>query len=146
MINNSKVINSNISDKKSVTDSYNISNEAKMIDKVESIESAVNNSFFYSNNKIFEQMDVLEILAHITKKYPNFSTENKDSVIKKALIEIINDDEFIKNILKQYDISLFDLFKMFYRNYSSLFKGQYLKKLKLKLETKSYAKKFFEKG
>lgn len=137
--NKSSVIKTNMT-----VDTYNIAMEAHMIEKHESIESVVSNSFFYSNNKIFERMDISEILSHIIKKYPLFSTENKDSVIKRTLIEIINDDEFIIETLNKYDITIFDLFKLFCKQYASLFKGQYLKKLRSKLETKSYAQNMFK--
>lgn len=117
-----------------------ITEEVEMTKNLETIESVVNNSFFYSNTKMFEQADNNEILAYIINKYPNFDTNNSDLVIKKALLEMISNESFVRNLLRRYDITIFDLFKIFYKNYSSLFKGQYLKKLKNELEKKSYEK------
>lgn len=119
---------------------HNITEEVEMSKNLETIESVVNNSFFYSNTKMFEQSDNNEIISYIINKYPNFATDNSDAVIKKALLEIVSNESFIRNLLKRYDITIFDLFKIFYKNYSSLFKGQYLKKLKNELEKRSYEK------
>lgn len=121
-------------------DTHVITEEVEMAKNVESIETVVNNSFFYSNTKMFEQSDNVEILSYIIKRYPNFSTENTDSVIKKTLLEMMSNESFVRKLLRRYDITIYDLFKIFYKNYSSLFKGQFLKKLKNELEAKAYAK------
>ena len=77
----------------------------------------------------------------ILKKYPRLSTSNTDSIIKKALIEMLNDEAFVSEILSYYNISIYDLFKMLHKTYSSIFKGTYLKKVKSNLEGKSYVSK-----
>ena len=52
----------------------------------EALETAVNNSFFYTQDKFFVSLDQDEILKTLVAKYPDFSTNNDDSTIKKALV------------------------------------------------------------
>lgn len=104
----------------------------------QSIESVVNQSFFYTNDKFFDQIDNEEIMASILKTYPRLSTSNTDSIIKKALIEMLNDEQFINEILEFYNINVFDLFKILHKTYASIFKGSFLKKLKNNIVGKSY--------
>ena len=107
----------------------------------QSVEAVVNQSFFYTNDKFFDQLDNNDIMKAILKKYPRLSTSNTDSIIKKALIEMLNDEAFVSEILSYYNISIYDLFKMLHKTYSSIFKGTYLKKVKSNLEGKSYVSK-----
>jgi len=77
-------------------------------------------------------------MASILKTYPRLSTSNTDSIIKKALIEMLNDEQFINEILEFYNINVFDLFKILHKTYASIFKGSFLKKLKNNIVGKSY--------
>ena len=104
----------------------------------QTIEAVVNQSFFYTNDKFFDQIDNEEIMAAIIKSYPRMSTANTDSVIKKALIEMLNNEEFVSEILEFYNINIFDLFKILHKIYASIFKGTFLKKLKTNIAGKSY--------
>lgn len=115
-----------------------VKEESELLTQCDTIESAVNSSFFYTNDKAFEALDNAEILNAIIVDFQGLSTENSDSVIKKALIELLQDEAYVIKTLKFYHITIFDLFKLFHRNYASIFKGPYLKKLKRELENKSY--------
>lgn len=77
-------------------------------------------------------------MAAIIKSYPRMSTANTDSVIKKALIEMLNNEKFVSEILEFYNINIFDLFKILHKIYASIFKGTFLKKLKTNIAGKSY--------
>ena len=104
----------------------------------QTIESVVNQSFFYTSDKFFDQIDANEIKASIIKTYPKLSTDNTDSVIKKTLIEMLNNEDFMTGLLNFYNITIFELFKILHTTYSSIFKGTYLKKVKANLSGKSY--------
>ena len=115
-----------------------VNEETELLSQCESLETAVNSSFFYTNDKALDTIDNAEILKTITAKFEGLSTDNTDSVIKKALIEFLQNERYVTKILKFYHITIFELFKLFHKNYASIFKGPYLKKLKKELENKSY--------
>lgn len=102
--------------------------------------STNNNSFFYTNDKTLNDLDTQDIVISISRKYPDFNPSNDDSLVKKTFKEILDNDQFMEYILTFYNINIFDLFKILYRNFSSIFKGQYLKKIRDQLATKTYAK------
>ena len=51
---------------------------------------------------------------------------------------MLNDVDFIESILSFFNITIYDLFKVLYNKFGSLFKGQYLKKVKSVIDGKRY--------
>ena len=115
-----------------------VKEETELLSQCDTLESAVNSSFFYTNDKAFDALDNTEILKSIIADFGGLSTENTDSTIKKALIELLQNETYVTKTLTYYHITIFELFKIFHKNYASIFKGPYLKKLKKELENKSY--------
>ena len=115
-----------------------VKEETELLTQCDTLESAVNSSFFYTNDKAFDALDNDEILKSIVADFSGLSTENTDSTIKKALIELLQNETYVIKTLTYYHITIFELFKIFHKNYASIFKGPYLKKLKKELENKSY--------
>lgn len=115
-----------------------VKEETELLTQCDTLESAVNSSFFYTNDKAFDALDNDEILKSIVADFSGLSTENTDSTIKKALIELLQNETYVTKTLTYYHITIFELFKIFHKNYASIFKGPYLKKLKKELENKSY--------
>ena len=101
-------------------------------------ESAVDNSFFYTNDKIFEQMDSNLIINHILTEYPKLNLKNSDIEIKHEMLKFIQDKIFINILTKQYNITLIDLFKILCKNYISIFKGAFLQKIKTIVDKYEY--------
>lgn len=98
------------------------------------------NLFFYTNDNFFNLLDNRLVLNKIIENYPSFSLANDKKTIEKTLIQILEDDQFMFNILKKYNINIFDFFKMLHFNYAVIFKGLYLKKIKEIIFRKDYAK------
>lgn len=94
--------------------------------------------FFSTNDKFFTNLDNEIIIKFIIQKYPNLNVNNSDLVIKKTIIELINDKLFVESILKHFSISLHEFFKIFYKDYGNLFKGPYLKRIKTALKLNNY--------
>ena len=115
-----------------------VKEETELLTQCDTLESAVNSSFFYTNDKAFDALDNDEILKTLIADFSGLSTENTDSTIKKALIELLQNETYVTKTLTYYHITIFELFKIFHKNYASIFKGPYLKKLKKELENKSY--------
>lgn len=103
-------------------------------------KTAVSNSFFYTNDHLFDQMDHAEILGVVIRKFPDFALDNDDATIKKTLLQLLNDAEFMSSILAYYNITIYEFFALLYKNYASIFKGSYLKKIKHELDTQDYSR------
>lgn len=104
------------------------------------LESNVETSFFYTNDKFINQMDDNVFYDLIISKYPNLNLSNADTILKKTLAQFLEDEEFVEYILEFYNISIYDLFKVLYRMYGALFNTLYSKKIRSIIETKNYAK------
>ena len=101
-------------------------------------ESTVNTSFFCTNDRAFEKIDNIEILQSMTNQYENLSQTSEDSVIKKTIVIMLNNESFMNGIMEYYNIGIQDIFKILYQQYSGIFKGPYLKKIRGILEEKQY--------
>lgn len=102
------------------------------------VESTVNNSFFYTNDRFFELMDSNVVLNSIISEYPNLNQKNTDLELKHEMLNFIQDKMFIDILLEQYNITFIELFKIICKSYSMIFKGAYLKKIKNIIETYDY--------
>lgn len=108
-------------------------------DIASSFESDIQHTFFYTDNKFFENLDTKEIMKTILKKYPLLSQEQTDVIIKKQIVLFLNDVSFIEYLMEFYNLTVYDLFKILYKQYGSIFKGPFLKKIKTQLDGKKYA-------
>lgn len=104
----------------------------------QSFEANVETSFFYTLDKFINSLDNDVIFYDIQKKYENINLSNNDTAIKKSLALFLDDEKFVNSILKKYNITVFDLFKILYTKYNSLFKGPYIKKIKKIITDKKY--------
>ena len=104
----------------------------------QSFEANVETSFFYTLDKFINSLDNNVIFYDIQKKYENINLSNNDTAIKKSLALFLDDEKFVNSILKKYNITIFDLFKILYTKYNSLFKGPYIKKIKKIITDKKY--------
>ena len=100
-------------------------------------ESDVETSSFYTSDKFFNKLDDTEIFNTLCEQYPQLQSE-EDSIVKKTFIQLLNDESFVEQVLSYYNITIYDFFKLIYSQYSSIFKGPYLKKIKSELASKRY--------
>ena len=103
------------------------------------LEYNVETSFFYTSDKFINAIDNDNILKEIQKKYPELSDKNTDGAIKKSILKLLDDDKFVEQLLEYYNLSVFDLFKLLYKMFSSVFKGMYLVKVRKTIAGKKYA-------
>lgn len=81
-----------------------------------------------------------EIISLIQEKYPAFANKKSDDqVLRKAIIYILNDSEFMEEILDRYSMNVYEFFKFLYRTEPTLFKGQFVTRIQRALKDKSYA-------
>lgn len=75
----------------------------------------------------------------ILQKYPMLGQDQTDAVIKKQIVIFLNDVDFIEQLMEFYNITVYDMFKVLFKQYGSIFKGPFLKKVKTQLDGKNYA-------
>lgn len=96
-------------------------------------------SFFSTLDTFFESYDYDSILAQIQKKYPRLNDKSSDKELKAEMIELIQNAEFIHNLLKFYNITFQDFLKLLFTSYMSIFKGQFFKKISKIINSKRAA-------
>lgn len=55
-------------------------------------------------------------------------------------MQVLENEEFIEDLLDYYALTIFDFFKIIYKNYSSLFNTLFIKKVKDRIKNKKYAR------
>ena len=118
-------------------------NESKL-SRNESIASSPSSlsetNFFYTSDKFFNTFEDDEITYYIQCKYPTFDFENSnDIVMRKTIIEILNDTKFITEVLDRYNMNIYDFFKFLFRYDQNIFKGLFFKRIRKALKYKKYA-------
>ena len=96
-------------------------------------------SFFWTSDKFIDSLDDQHILRSLQAKYPALAPNADEQEQKKQIIQLVNDKPFMESILSWYNIDVFDLFKLMYTYFGNVFKGPFLKKIKLEMKNKTYA-------
>ena len=102
--------------------------------QTEQFNNTIDTLFFYTNDKQVNSIDDAEIIQYIIMSYPEFIQQTKDSQLKKIFLEMLDNKQFILKLLEQFDLTIYDFFKLIYKNYSSLFNALFIKKVKAKLQ------------
>ena len=66
----------------------------------------------------------------ISKKYPGMhESEKRENAKRSSIVDMLNDIEFMKTILDEYNMTVLDFFKFLFRLCPSVFKGLFVKKI-----------------
>lgn len=66
----------------------------------------------------------------VSKQFPGLlATEKNDNARKNAILSMLNDIEFMDDVLEQYNMTILDFFKFLFRLCPSTFKGMFVRKL-----------------
>lgn len=117
-----------------------VQDDDKPTASIEDFNNTVETSFFYTNDKHLNAIDDIEIINRIMSKYPDFNQKNKDTQLKKIFLQVLEDETFILDLLEYFSLTIFDFFKIIYKNYSSLFNTLFIKKVKDRIKNKKYAR------
>ena len=107
---------------------------------IEDFNCTVDTSFFYTNDKHLNAIDDIEVINRIVARYPDFNQKSKDTLLKKIFLQVLDDEAFVLDILDYFSLTIFDFFKIIYKNYSSLFNALFIKKVKDRMKNKKYAR------
>lgn len=99
------------------------------------------NDFFYTVDNIADKISDQFILEDIKKKYPKlFNEEISMACLKKAFIELVDNENYINSLLDKFDMRFTELFEVLYRQFSVIFENKlFVKKLSAIMYNKSYA-------
>lgn len=95
-------------------------------------------SSFYSQEKQLKKLDDDYIMSKIIEKYPDFTENRKEQMLKQVLVVFVNDNKHVNEILDYFDIDIFELFKVIYRKYSFIFSTCYTNKIHDIIKYKKY--------
>ena len=98
------------------------------------------NGFFYTSDKQIKKMDDAFIVSKIVEKYPDFTTNGNENLLKQTFMVIARDSRFVNQLLKDYDLTVSELFSVIYRNYSFIFNPCYISKIQKLVTRRSYAR------
>lgn len=119
-----------------------VDNEEDIIQKnnesYQVLETSIGSNFFVNNDEMFDAIDNPEILKFIIKEYPSLHQNSSDTIIKKTLLQLLNNEDFMLVVLERYNMNIFDFFKILFKCYSSIFKTSFLKSLKQHVYNKKY--------
>ena len=102
-------------------------------------QSRPETNFFYTSDKFINSFEDDEIIEYIQQKYPMFKdVESDDTMTRKTIIDMLNDSKFMTKLLSYYNMTIFDFIKFLFRQESSLFKGQFIKRISKSLKRKKY--------
>jgi len=69
-----------------------VRDEAEQEGSIQAVDTAVENSFFYTNDKFINSLDTEDVMAYAKEHYPNLSTSSTDTMIKKSLNAMLDND------------------------------------------------------
>lgn len=96
-------------------------------------------NFFYTSDKFINAFEDDEIIKYIQQKYTMFKdVDVDDTMMRKTIIDMLNDSKFMVKLLKYYNMTIFDFIKFLFRQEPSLFKGQFVKRISKSLKYKKY--------
>lgn len=76
----------------------------------------------------------------MSKQFPGLlASEKNDHARKNAILDMLDDLEFMHDVLEQYNMTILDFFKFLFRLCPSTFKGMFVRKLQNVLKDKPYA-------
>ena len=98
------------------------------------------NDFFYTTDKFITQFEDREIFQFIKDRHPEFmADQNSDVKIKNSIVALLKDQDFVKEILDRYDITIMEFFKFLFRLDFSVFKKPFLNKLNKLVKSFGYS-------
>lgn len=103
--------------------------------------SSICSSFFSTSDSEIQALDDLEIITRFTDKYPDFNQHTKDMYLRKQLLVILEDKQFILEIMRYYSLNINDIITLLSKYYGSLFNAIFIKKVKLILTNGNYTTK-----
>lgn len=96
------------------------------------------NSFYYTSDKQIRKLDDKFIMSKIIEKYPDFIGNKSENIIKQVFVAITSDIKFIDELSKKLDMTIFDIFKVIYRNYSFIFNKCFINKIQKIIKANGY--------
>jgi len=100
--------------------------------------------FFYTSDTTIQKMSDDELFDEILKKYSKLGDSDvEDSAIRRAVIDLLDDERFLDSVMKRLDVTILDIMSMLFRRFSTIFaNNQFIRKVKAVVNGKSYSAKY----
>ena len=96
------------------------------------------NSFYYTSDKQIRKLDDKFIISKIIEKYPDFIGNKSENILKQSCVAIASDTKFLDELSRKLDMTIFDIFKTIYRNYSFIFNKCFINKIQKIIKLNGY--------
>lgn len=85
------------------------------------------NGFFYTDEVFVTRFEDKEILQYIRRRFPEYAPNLENQfAARHVVLDMLSDSRFMSGLLKRYDMSVFDFFKLMFRLDPELFKGAFI--------------------
>lgn len=88
------------------------------------------NGFYYTSEKAIRKMDDAVVLAKLSEKYPDFSYNTRENLLKRVIMAMMNDTRHVAYVLESCSIDIYELTMIIYRNYSYIFNKCFISKMR----------------
>ena len=106
-----------------------------------STELTTSLKFFYSNDRFIDTFDDKTLYQYICNEYPGLKESDQNIQHKRnSIIDMLNNDEYMKDLMENYGMTVFDIISFLFRLCPSIFKGIFIKKMQNILNNKPYVK------
>jgi hypothetical protein len=101
--------------------------------------------FFYTFEKSLKKMDDDELFAELVKKHENLEKVEDDALLRKEILDILENEEYVNSLLEKFSMTILDFISALYRKLGTVFaNASFIRKLKVTMVGKSYAKQYFD--
>lgn len=98
-----------------------------------------NMSFFYTDDTFVTKFDDIDMLETIKTKFPKYADSTlSDNDMRKIVIDMLSDENFINGLLARYKMRIQDFFRFMFRHDPTIFKGSFLRRVQCTIRGKSY--------
>jgi hypothetical protein len=81
----------------------------------------------------------VDIFAFIRNAYPDFMRSgDSETKVRRSIQRVLDDEAFVERVMKIFDITIFDFFKILFRADPAVFKKPFLQGLHKQILRKSY--------
>lgn len=96
----------------------------------ESTSGATYSNFFYSNSYAIDNLDDRLLHSVLASKYPEFLESEPSLTAKRhATLQLLEDVDFMDNLLHAFSMQLPDFLKFLFRLCPSMFKGIFVRQV-----------------
>jgi len=92
------------------------------------IPSAIGN-FFCTGDDFIDKFDDKDMLAYVRRRFPGYEPNGDESRQRRAILDMLRDAAFMQEMMDRFGVTIFEVFRFFFRQDQSPFQGAFLAKV-----------------